>query len=174
MLGQATDISLNGGEKAISRQECQVSQEEKSGLQLTCVRSMSTSHIVHEEEDSQNTKKRHLLDVAQSSNEEDSASANVQDHQVRPQSTGLTHMVTRAEIQDTNSFQDHHTLSDEEVFSVSGNMMAKDMLCAGFSMLKQGQWLFHSTNSAMSQQVKSLETMEEKQARSLVAIETSN
>ena len=148
--------------------------KKRCSLQLACTRSMSTSHIVHEEKDSQNTKKRHLSDVAQSSNKQDSVSANIQDHRVHPQSTGLTHTVTRAEIQDTNSFQDHHTLSDEEVFSASGNMTAKDMLRAGFLMLKQGQWLFHSINLAMSQQAKSPEMMEEKQARSLVAIETSN
>ena len=29
--------------------------------------------------------------------------------------------------------------------------MAAEMLCAGFSMLKQGQQLFHSINSVMSQ-----------------------
>ena len=53
-------------------------------------------------------------------------------------------------------------------------MMAEEMLRAGFSMLKQEQQLFCSINLAMSQQAKSLEKMEEKQARSLVAIEANN
>ena len=149
-------------------------KKKRNGLQLACTRSMSTSHMVHEEEDSQNTKKRCLSNVAQSSNEEDSASINGQDHRVHPRSAGPMNVVTRSETQDTNSFQDHHTLSDEEVFSVSSNMTAAEMLHAGFSMLKQGQQLFHSINLAMSQQTKSLEMMEEKQARSLVAIEASN
>ena len=112
--------------------------------------------------------------MAQSSDEEDSVSANGQGHQVHPQSTGPTNAETRSETQDKNSFQDHHTLSDEEVFSISSNMMVAEMLHAGFLMLKQGQQLFHSINSAMLQRTKSLEMMEEKQARSLVAIEASN
>ena len=93
-------------------------KKKRNGLQLACARSMSTSHVVHEEEDSQNTKKRCLSNVAQSSDEEDSASANIQDHRVHPQSTGPTNVVTRSETQDTNSFQDHHT-SQMKKFSVS-------------------------------------------------------
>ena len=58
--------------------------------------------------------------------------------------------------------------------NVNSSMMVEDMLRAEFLMLKQGQQLFHSTNSAMSQQAKSLEAIEEKQARSLVVIEASH
>ena len=80
---------------------------------------------------------------------------------------------TRSETQNKNSFQDHHTLP-YEVFSMDNNMTVAEMLRAGYTMLKQGQQLFRSINSAMSQQTKALEMMEEKQARSLVAIEASN
>ena len=110
-------------------------KKKRNGLQLACASSMSTSHMVHEEEDTQNTKMRCLSDMVESSNEEDSASTN-------PRITGPTNVETRSETQDKNSFQDHHTLSDE-VFSVDNNMTVTEMLRAGFTMLKQGQQLFH-------------------------------
>ena len=139
----------------------------RHSLQIACASSMSTLHMAHEEkEDTQNTKKRRLSEVALSSDEECSASTN-------PQSSGPMKAETRSETQDKNSFQDHHTLPNE-VFSMDNNMTAAEMLCAGYTILKQGQQLFCSINSVMSQQTKAPEMMEEKQARSLVAIEANN
>ena len=142
-------------------------KKKRHSLPIACASSMSTSHVLQEEgEGMQNSKKRRLSEVALSSDEEGSAGTN-------PQGVGQTKIETKSETQSRRPFQDHHTLQDE-VFRVDNDMTAADMLRAGFTMLKQGQQLFHSINSAMSQQTKALETMEEKQAQSLVAIEANN
>ena len=79
----------------------------------------------------------------------------------------------KSETQGKKPFQDHHTLPNE-VFSVDNDMTAAEMLQAGYTMLKQGQQLFRSINTTMSQQMKAIGMMEEKQAKSLVVIEANN
>ena len=120
-------LSTMVGRRSSPGKSAKSPRKKKSGLQLAaCARSLSMSQITTEEEESKNTKKRQLSEVACSSDDGDNASTDQGEHQTPLQDVRAMHADTGRERQYPKCFQDHQP--QNEVFNVDESMMAEEML----------------------------------------------